>query len=66
MQAQSTVTAGLLMTPLFPLNSLLPALLTADFLREDSSSQVAKESRNKEKDERMKETNKPESENLIR
>lgn len=37
------------MTLLFPLNSLLPALMTADFLREDSSSQVAKESRNKGK-----------------
>lgn len=35
-----------------PLNSLLPAGLTAAFLREDSSSQGARERRNKEKEER--------------
>lgn len=36
--AQFTMTAGLLRTLLFPLNSWLPALQTALVLREDSSS----------------------------
>lgn len=51
---QSTVTAGLLMTLLFPFNSGLPARLTAAFLRKDGAAkrQRSKEKKQREKDRR--------------
>lgn len=54
MLIQSTVTAGLLMTLLFPFNSGLPARLTAAFLRKDPSSQEAKKQRKEAERERQR------------